>query len=58
MDNDSVGWNDELGLLSKTSDPPFVLLKLCSFCGSACEYLYIAALELVCSDYLDRPDLI
>jgi hypothetical protein len=54
MDNDSVCWNDELSLLSKAPNPPFVLLELYSLCCSACEYLYITAFELVYGDYLDR----
>ena len=41
-------------MLSKALDPPLVLFKLCSLRCGACEYLYITALKLVCSDYLDR----
>lgn len=35
-----------------TFDPPLVLFELRGLCCSAREYLYVTALELVCSDYL------
>lgn len=54
MDNDSVGWHDELRMLSKASKPPPVLFELCGLGCCAREYLQVAALELVCGDYFDR----
>ena len=54
MDNDSIGRHDELRMLSKTPEPSIVLPELWCLCCGACEYLYIAALELMCSDYFDQ----
>jgi hypothetical protein len=44
MDYYPVGWYDKLRLLAKTSEPPLILLELCSLGCGAREYLYIATL--------------
>jgi hypothetical protein len=54
MDDDSVGWHDELCVFSKAFDPAPVLFELYSFGSCTRENLDIAALELVRRDNFDQ----
>jgi hypothetical protein len=54
MDNDSVGWHDELCVFSKAFDPAPVLFELCSLGSCTRENLDVTTFELVCRNNFDQ----